>query len=433
MLAHMLGNFRRWTKCWDTVGGPGQCAAASTRRPLGRVLDCMELEDRIVLSGTPVVNTTSSGTTGMGGGSSLSFAHTVNSGTHGILLVEVAGTHGNAADPVSSVTYGGQSLTYVGAANLPNNTFADIWYLLAPPAGTANVVVTTAGSQHFMAGATDYFGVNQTTPLGTLYTATGFSTTPSVTLASAAGQLVVDSLGTHGDAAWITPTGPGQTQLWSQNTGGASGDGLGGGSDQAGAASVTMSWSEGGNDQWALAAIGLNPDPTPTITAPASGSLNENTSLVFSSGGGNPISITDYYAAGTVQASLSVSNGTLTLGGTTGLTFTAGGNGTGTMTIQGALSDINTAFDGLAYAPTANYSGGDSLAIGYNDLGDAETANASVALTVISTTPVNTVPGARPPTPIRRWCFRQAAAIKSRSPSRPAIHFKRHSPPPMAR
>ena len=373
----------------DNTGSGGPQTATST------VGITVEATGTTVPGTSITVDITSSGTTGMGGASSLTFSHTVNSGADDILLVEVSGTHGNAADPITSVTYGGQSLTYIGAANLPNDTFSDIWYLLAPSVGTANVVVNAAGSQHFVAGATDYFHVDQATPLGTLATATGMSSTPSVTLASAPGQLVVDSLGTHGDAAWIAPTGPGQTQLWSQNTGGAAGDGLGGASYQPGAASVTMSWSEGGNDSWTLAAIGLNPDPTPTITAPASGSLNENTSLVFSSGGGNGISITDYYAAGTVQASLSASNGTLTLGGTTGLTFAAGGNGTAAMTIQGTLADINTALDGLTYTPTANYVGGDSLAIAYNDLGDSQTASTSVALTVnhVNTAPVSTVPG----------------------------------------
>ena len=373
----------------DYTGSGGPQTASST---VGITVEATGF----MVPGTPItIDTTSSGTTGNGGAASLTFSHTVNNGADDILLVEVAGTHGNAGDPVSSVTYGGQSLTYLGAANLPNDTFSDIWYLLAPSAGTANVVVTTAGSQHFVAGATDYFGVDQTTPLGTLATATGSSSTPSVTLASMAGQLVVDSLGTRGDAGWITPTGPGQTEVWSQSTGGAAGDGLGGSSYQPGAASVTMSWSEGNNEHWTLAAIGLNPNPAPTIAAPASASSDENASLVFSSGGGNGISITDYYAAGTEQASLSVTSGSLTLSGTTGLTFTAGGNGTATMTIQGTLSDINTALDGLTYTPTVNYFGSDSLAIAYNDLGDAKTANDSVALTVnhVNTTPVNTVPG----------------------------------------
>ena len=123
--------------------------------------------------GTIAVDTTSSAATPSGGASSLTFSHTVNSGSDSILIVEVADRHGGAGDPVASVTYGGQSLTLIGSADLPNTESAEIWYLLAPTVGTANVVVTLTGSCHFVAGATDYFGVNQTTPLGTLVTGDG--------------------------------------------------------------------------------------------------------------------------------------------------------------------------------------------------------------------------------------------------------------------
>ena len=202
--------------------------------------------------GTIAVDDTSSASTASGGASSLTFSQTVNSGSDSILIVEVAVKGGSATDPVTSVTYDGQSLTLLGSANTANSMSADIWYLLNPTVGTANVNVTLNGSNHFVASATDYFGVNQTTPFGTLETATGTSSSsPSVTLASAAGQLVVDSLVAQGDAQTITPSASGQTQLWSQATGTAAGDALGGGSYQSGAASVTMSWAEGTNQSWA--------------------------------------------------------------------------------------------------------------------------------------------------------------------------------------
>lgn len=143
------------------------------------------------------------------------------------MIVDVAVKTGNATDPVTSVTYGGQSLTLIGSAVTPNSMSADIWYLLNPAVGTANVVVTLNGSNHFVAGATDYFGVNQTTPLGTLATATGTnSAMPSVNVASAAGEFVVDSLIAQGDAQAVTPSGPGQTETWTQTTGSSAGDAL---------------------------------------------------------------------------------------------------------------------------------------------------------------------------------------------------------------
>ncbi len=243
----------------DTTGAGGNWileAASAGANPSSLTASAVPLNTSAlaIYSGvlaTIAVDTTSSAATASGGASSLTFSHTVNSGSNSILVVEVASSHGGASDPVSSVTYGSQTLTLAGSASLPNSETTDIWYLLAPTVGTANVVVTLTGSCHFVAGATDYFGVSQTTPWGTLVTATGSaSSTPSVSVASAAGQLVIDSIVDQGDAGSITPSGTGQTQLWNQATGTAAGDALGGGSYQAGASSVTMSWTEGTAHNW---------------------------------------------------------------------------------------------------------------------------------------------------------------------------------------
>ena len=286
--------------------------------------------------GTIAIDNTSSAATTSGGASSLTFSHTVNSGSDSILIVEVADSHGGASDPVASVTYGSQGLTLLGSATLPNAESADIWYLLAPAVGTANVVVTLTGSCHFVASATDYFGVNQTNPLGTLVTATGSaSSTPSVTVASAAGQLVIDSLIVQGDVAPIAPTGPGQTLLWSQTTGTSAGDALGGGSDQNGASTVTMSWSENSAHNWALAAVPLIAAPVnqpPTVATPASatpspvaGPTTALSVLGADDGGEANLSYT-WAAAGTPPAPV-----TFSVNGTNGskntiATFAAAGN-----------------------------------------------------------------------------------------------------------
>ena len=67
--------------------------------------------------------------------------------------------------------------------------------------------------------------------------------------------------------------------------------------------------------------------------------MNDNATLVFSSGNGNQISVADNDSNGNPeQVSLSVVSGTLSLNGTTGLTFTAGANGSTSMTVQGTLS-----------------------------------------------------------------------------------------------
>jgi hypothetical protein len=97
----------------------------------------------------------------------------------------------------------------------------------------------------------------------------------------------------------------------------------------------------------------------PLNSVPTAQSTNEDTTLVFSTANGNPISLGDVDAgSGELAVTLSVAHGTLTLGGTSGLTFTAGSNGSASMTFSGTLADLNTALAGLAYQPTANFNGG---------------------------------------------------------------------------
>ncbi len=223
---------------------------------------------------TIAIDTTSSANSAIG--NSLTFSHTVNSGSNRILIVEVGIRQGGANETVASITYGGQALTLAGTAELNTQADAEIWYLLAPAVGTANVVVTLNGGHPFVAGATDYFGVDQSTPLGTLAAATGSNSTPSVNVSSAPGQLVVDMVVAQGDSNSIAVSGSGQVQLWNQNTGSSGGDARGGDSYQNGASSVTMSWSEGNTQSWAIAAVPLQQSPN---SAPVLAGANNFTTI----------------------------------------------------------------------------------------------------------------------------------------------------------
>ncbi|MEW5835206.1 MAG: Ig-like domain-containing protein, partial [Pseudomonadota bacterium] len=128
---------------------------------------------------------------------------------------------------------------------------------------------------------------------------------------------------------------------------------------------------------------------TPVNHVPTGQSLNQDSSLTFSSGNGNLISVSDADANGSVeQVTLTVTHGSITLSGTTGLSFLVGsGTGDATMTVQGTLTDINNALAGMVYTPTAGYNGADSLQITTNDLGNtgsggAQSAASTIALTV---------------------------------------------------
>ena len=328
----------------DTTGADGNWrlgAASAGTNPAALSASSVPLDTTLLANysgvlSTIAVDTTSSAAPPPGGAASLTWSQTINSGSDRILVVDVTVKSGSATDPVASVTYGGQNLTLLGSAVLPNNESADIWYLLAPSVGTANVVVNLTGSCHFVASSTDYFGVNQTTPFGTLVTATGNSFTPSVTLTSAAGQLVVDSLITQGSALSITPTGPGQTQLWSQTTGTSAGDALGGGSYQNGAASVTMSWTENSAQNWAIAAAPLIPAPVTTLTVTTTsdtvdGDTTSTNALVANPGPDGKISLREAIIA----ADNTVSATPITID------FDIPGGGTHTINLASALPAIS--------------------------------------------------------------------------------------------
>src|SRR5207247_1341284 len=111
----------------------------------------------------------------------------------------------------------------------------------------------------------------------------------------------------------------------------------------------------------------------PVNSVPAAQSTDEETAVVFSSGNGNLISISDVDAGGSsVQVTLTGTNGVITLSGTAGLTFSSGdGTADATMTFTGTVANINTALAGLSFAPTANFFGAASIAIGTIDQGNS--------------------------------------------------------------
>jgi PKD domain len=120
------------------------------------------------------------------------------------------------------------------------------------------------------------------------------------------------------------------------------------------------------------------------VTAPASASVTENASLVFSSANSNAISVTDTGAgSGVEQLTLVATKGGLTLGSTAGLNFVSGSNGSASITVQGTLANLNAALAGLKFTPTTGYSGPASVTTSYEDLGIAQTTSATTAISVV--------------------------------------------------
>lgn len=149
--------------------------------------------------------------------------------------------------------------------------------------------------------------------------------------------------------------------------------------------------------------VGPANDP-PANQVPMAQTVAEDTTLVFSAATMNGISVSDPDAANQqIQIALTATNGTLSLGTTTGLVFTVGdGLNDASMTFLAPLSAANPALDTLTFRPTPDYNGPASLRIVTNDLGNTGVGGAlsdtdSVAITV---TPVNDPPQANDDTVI---------------------------------
>ena len=187
---------------------------------------------------------------------SLTWSHSVFAGANRMLLVAVTK---RALVDLGSVTYGGAPLTKLGAsdAGTGNNPHAEIWYLLSPPVGTADIVATlSSGIEFWQVAALDITGIDQTTPFGTPMRAAKSTANPGVTAAALGNDLVLDVVAYESHTDTVV-AGPGQFRLWS---GSCDGNWKGAVSTEAGAASVDMTWAlPAGN--WAQIAVALKPAP----------------------------------------------------------------------------------------------------------------------------------------------------------------------------
>lgn len=132
----------------------------------------------------------------------------------------------------------------------------------------------------------------------------------------------------------------------------------------------------------AIETVLLNDAPVNTV--PGAQTTAENTSRVFNAANANQISVADSDAgANPVRTTLTATNGTLTPGGTTtGVTVT--GSGTSTLTLTGAVADVNTALSGLTFRPNTNFTGTASLQVTTNDQGNTvEGPNRQASDTVV--------------------------------------------------
>jgi hypothetical protein len=185
----------------------------------------------------------------------LAWAHTV-SGNNRLLLVGAA-IRGNV--PIASITYAGLPLKKIRHDTYGVDVRSELWYLVAPPVGTANVQVHMSGSQNVIAGATSWTNVDQANPLGSNAGANNGAvagTATAVQLASAPDQRVVDVVATQAAGARATAAAV-QTVHW-YRPGNA---GYGAASSIVGAPTTRLTWTLAYAEFWAQSAVALRGAP----------------------------------------------------------------------------------------------------------------------------------------------------------------------------
>lgn len=164
------------------------------------------------------------------------------SGSNRCAVIHI-GTAPQTAD-VSAVTYGGSAATEIITLNGGATTeeLAALYRYLAPPTGSTTVQVTWDEAAYGAFGVSSYSGVDQTTPTsGAVSTSTtGVSTGITLNVSSATDDMVVDCCKIYRGGGQAT-AGASQTQVF--NTSDGSFGEYASGSYEAGASTVTMSWS----------------------------------------------------------------------------------------------------------------------------------------------------------------------------------------------
>jgi uncharacterized repeat protein (TIGR02543 family) len=238
--------------------------------------------------------------------SSISFSHTTGTGSSRLLVVGVSWNGDTTARTISSVTFtpsGGSAQNLTAAVSHKHSTqnrYAALYYLVNPGSGvTGTVAITFSGSvaSGIVAGATNFAGVDQTTPIGVTNFADSGSnqnTASSVTLSGLAGnELVIDDVFQGAsDSSQTLTVGAGQTQLWNNFAGNTR---AAASTEQAGGSSVTMSWTAASSSYWDIVAAAIKPVPAPTVSSlsPTSGTT----------AGGTPVTITGTNLTGATAVS----------------------------------------------------------------------------------------------------------------------------------
>ena len=173
--------------------------------------------------------------------------------TAGTITLLVGGTSGYAISSAgTSLT---QTITSGSGGTIVFSASADF-------AGTIDNVTVT-GIDQLRISAVSFQGVNQTTPYSNATSAYGSSTTPGLTVTSAAGKIVLDAIVYNGLNYNWEPGGVSTGTNYQTTKDIVYGNEFSAGSSYAGASSVSMGYTGGTSMPWAMLGISVNTEYFP--------------------------------------------------------------------------------------------------------------------------------------------------------------------------
>jgi hypothetical protein len=175
-------------------------------------------------------------------------------------------------DALSAVKWDGAALDPVAHAETGNLISLGIYDTLNPTAGTAALTIEFDGNRAWLVVARCIVsGLDTTTPRRTAGQANAFGTSPSVTLATQAGDEAIDFVALEGSVSSLTPNGGRTTDLAAMDLGGLASAAAS--RTTASGSSTAMDWTGSPGNFWCIAAVAYIPAAGggSTVLASASG------------------------------------------------------------------------------------------------------------------------------------------------------------------
>jgi hypothetical protein len=196
--------------------------------------------------------------------SELTYPLAIPPGDNRYLLVSLNVGNNCLADLPATVgvTYGTASLTRIseltGTPCGATSARTELWHMVAPPEGTADVVITLAAvGESLHSGALAFTGISPTAPVRESNSTTDQGLEAALSIDSKAGDLVVTTIG---QGTGITAPGSREQEVYIRNVSAATTcDNTGASVAPADDPTTTATWTFSGFDQWQMLGVSLQP------------------------------------------------------------------------------------------------------------------------------------------------------------------------------